>query len=219
MVSTPLPTSKSSSPFNNSKAPIIIGTIVTFIFHIFFYSLARSRYLPFFSHSFSFILWSAGTAKLIILQILFFLLIIIRSDLLAKIRWSVCMSKSHRSLYVSFSKTGAGLCVYYLLVWSNLNLLHISQWINLPIQSCLILYSFCANLQHSLIMQLIVLSLSQHSLHLLFCWAMTILALIWLVLMSFSCAVIKSNSISLLRLPFLSQVQVFLCLPLFSHQC
>ena len=30
---------------------------------IFFNSLARSRYLSFFSHSFSFILWSAGTAK------------------------------------------------------------------------------------------------------------------------------------------------------------
>ena len=55
------PTSKSSSPFNNPlvtvpKAPITIGIIVTFIFHIFFNSLARSRYLSLFSHSFSFIL-------------------------------------------------------------------------------------------------------------------------------------------------------------------
>ena len=37
--------------------------IVTCVFHSFFHSLARSRYLSFFSHSFSFILWSAGTAK------------------------------------------------------------------------------------------------------------------------------------------------------------
>ena len=47
------------------------------MFHSFFNSLARSRYLSFFSLSFRFILWSAGTAKLTILQILFFLLIII----------------------------------------------------------------------------------------------------------------------------------------------
>ena len=71
------PTSKSYRPFNNSlvivsNAPITIGTIVTFMFHSFFNSLARSRYLSFFSLSFRFILWSAGTAKSTILQILFF---------------------------------------------------------------------------------------------------------------------------------------------------
>ena len=60
---------------------------------------------------------------------LFLLLIIIRSSLRPEIWWSVCVSKSHRSLWVSFSRTGAGLCIYHLLVWSNLNFLHISQWI------------------------------------------------------------------------------------------
>ena len=128
----------------------------------FFNSLARSRNLSFFSHSFSFILWSAGTAKSTVLQVLLFMLIIIRSCLLAEIRWSVCMSKSHRSLCVLFSRTGAGLCIYHLLLWSNLNFLYISQWITLPTQS------FWANLLHSL-MWLIVSSLSPHSLHLLFC--------------------------------------------------
>ena len=118
MVSTRPPTSKSSSPFNNPlvtvpKVPITISIIVTFIFHSFFNSLAKSRYL-----SFSFILWSAGTTKSTIFQILifFFLLIIIRSGLLAEIRWSVCTSKSQRSLSVSFSMTGAGLCIYHLFV-------------------------------------------------------------------------------------------------------
>ena len=94
IVSTRLPTFKSSRPFNNPlvivpKAPITIGAIVTFMFHSLFNSLARSRYLSFFTHSFRFILWSAGTAKSTILQILFFfffLLIIIRSGLLARIR-------------------------------------------------------------------------------------------------------------------------------------
>ena len=94
IVSTHPPTSKSSRPFNNPlvivpKAPITIGTIVTFMFHSFFNSLARSRYLSFFSLSFRIILWSAETAKSTILQIFFFLLIIIRSGLLAGIKWSV----------------------------------------------------------------------------------------------------------------------------------
>ena len=74
IVSTRPPTSKSSNPLDNPlvtviKAPIIIGIIVTFMFHSFFNSLARSRYLFFFSHSFR---WSAGTAKSTILQVLFF---------------------------------------------------------------------------------------------------------------------------------------------------
>ena len=76
MVTIRPPTSKFSSPFNNllvtvPKVPITVGITVTFMFHTFFNSLARSRYLSFFSHYFSFILWSAGTAKSTILQILF----------------------------------------------------------------------------------------------------------------------------------------------------
>ena len=91
IVSTRPLTSKSSRHFNNSlvtvpNAPITIGTIVTFMFHSFFNSLARSNYLSFFSLPFRFILWSAGTAKSTILQILFLLLIIMRSGLLAGIR-------------------------------------------------------------------------------------------------------------------------------------
>ena len=104
IVSSRPPTSKSSSPFSYSlvtvpNAPVPIGIIVTFMFHSFFNSLGRSRYLSFFSHSFSFILWSVGIAKWTILQFLFFffLLLIIRSGLLTEIRWSVCMSKSHKS--------------------------------------------------------------------------------------------------------------------------
>ena len=77
MVSTRPPKSKSSRPFNNPlvtvpKAPITIGIIVTFMFRSFFHSLARSWHLFLFSHYFSFILWSVGTAKSTILQIFFF---------------------------------------------------------------------------------------------------------------------------------------------------
>ena len=93
---------------------------------------------------------------------LLLLLIIIRSGRLAEIRWSECMSKSHRSLCVLFSRTSSELCIYHLLVWSNLNFLHISLCISLLTQWCLVLYSFCANLLHSLIMWLMVSSLSPH---------------------------------------------------------
>ena len=77
IVSTRPPTSKSSRPFNNPlvivpNAPITIGTIVTFMFQSLFNSLARSRYLSFFSLSFRFILWFAGTAKSTILQITYY---------------------------------------------------------------------------------------------------------------------------------------------------
>ena len=105
------------------------------------------------------------------------------------------MSKSHRSLCASFSRTGARLCIYHLLVWSNLNFLHNSLCITSPTQSCLVLYSFCANLLDSLIKWLVVSSLPPHSLHLLFCCVLSILALIWLGLMALFCAAIRRDSI------------------------
>ena len=37
-----------------------------------------------------------------------------RSGCLVDIRWSVCISKSQRSLYVSLSRTHSGLCIYHL---------------------------------------------------------------------------------------------------------
>ena len=53
------------------KVPITTGTTVPFMFHSFFNSLARSRYLSFFSLSFHFTLWTAGTAKFTVRQVLF----------------------------------------------------------------------------------------------------------------------------------------------------
>ena len=139
MVSTHPLISNSSSPFNNPlvtipKASITIRIIVTFMFHSFFNSLARSRYLSFFLRSFSFIPWSSGTAKPIILQVLFFIV--------------------YHKVW-----TDAALCIYHLFVWSNLNFLKISQRITLPNQLCQVLYSFYANLLHSLSMWLMVSSL------------------------------------------------------------
>ena len=112
MISTRPPTSKSSSCFCSHfvtlpTAPITIGLIVTFMPHSFFFNfLARTRYLSFFSLSFSFILWSAGTGKSTILHVLspFFILLLFivkfRPGLRTKIRWSVCIWKSYRHLYI-----------------------------------------------------------------------------------------------------------------------
>ena len=136
-------------------------------------------------------------------------MIIIRSGCVAEIRWSVCISKFKRSSCVSFSRTDVGLCIYHLFVWSNLNFLHNFQRITLPTPSCLVLYSFCANLLHSLILRLIVSSLSPRNLHLLFCCILSVLALRWLVLIALFCAVIWRDSVSLFRFPFLSLVHVF----------
>ena len=139
----------SSSHYTNPlvtvpRALIKIGIITTFMFHNFFNFLARSKYLFLFLHSFNFTLWSTGTAKSTILLVLYFfffflLLIIIRSGRLAEIRWSVCISKFHRSLCVSFSRTDSGLCMYHLFVCSNLDCLHSSQGITLLLLLLLLL--------------------------------------------------------------------------------
>ena len=216
--------SKSSSPFTNwSFSECTKSTNYNWYsshFHVpqFFNSLVRSRYLSFFTLSFSFTLWSSRTAKSTILQVLFLLLIIIRSSCLSKIRWSVCMSRSQRSLSVLFSRTDAGLWIYHLFVWSNFNFLHNSLGITLLTQLCLVLHTFCANLLHSHITWLIVSSLKPHKLHLLFCCILSIVAFIWFVLIALFCATISRDSVSLLKFPFLRYIHIFLCeILLISH--
>ena len=65
------------------RAAAMIGVTVTFMFHNFFNSLARSRYLSSFLLSFILILWSAGTTKSTCWHILFFLSVKTWLDLLA----------------------------------------------------------------------------------------------------------------------------------------
>ena len=136
IVSTRPPISKSSRPFNNPlvimpNASITIGTIVSLMFHSFFQFCSKVEVLIFlftFLQIYSVVRRDSKVNNFA--DSLFFLLIIMRSGLLAGIKWSVCMLKSHRSLCES--RTGAGLCIYHLFVWSNWNFLHISQWITLP---------------------------------------------------------------------------------------
>ena len=115
MVSTRSPTSKSSSPFSNPlvtvpTAPITIGIIVTCMFHSFFQFPSKVEVLiPLFTF-FQFYSVVSRDSKVDYFASSLFLLIIIKYGFVAGIRWSVCMSKSHRSLRVLFSKTGAELC-------------------------------------------------------------------------------------------------------------
>ena len=108
MVSTRPLISKSSSPFINPlmavpRAPITIGIIVLFMLHSFFQFPCKVQVLIILFVFFQFysvinrdskVRNSAGS--------LFLLLIFIRSGPLVEIRWSVCISKSHRNLCVSY---------------------------------------------------------------------------------------------------------------------
>ena len=105
----------------------------SFIFSSFFKSfLVKFKYLSIFLLSFIFPRWFARTAKSSRRQVLSFLLLKTRSTFLLKIWWSVCISKYQRILRVSFSRTNSSLCIYHVLLWSDLNLLRDSQWIAFP---------------------------------------------------------------------------------------
>ena len=107
MVSTRPPTSKSSRPFNNTlvtvpKAPITIGIIVTFMFHSFFQFSSKVEVLILLFTFFQFYSVVTRDSKVdyFASSLFLLLLIIIKSGLLAGIRWSVWMLKSHRSFII-----------------------------------------------------------------------------------------------------------------------
>ena len=172
MVSTRPPISKSSSPrisplVTVPSAPIIIGIPVTFMFYSFVGSLARSRNLFFFS--FISVLLCSQTERqspqfsrffLFFLFVLsfcsFFLLTITRSGRLAEIKCSIFISKSQIIFCILFSRPILS-CTYSICSYGQFS---VSGTIpnRSPFPPSLILYSFCANLPHSL-MWLIVSSL------------------------------------------------------------
>ena len=94
MVSSPPPTSKSSSPFSNPlvtipNAPITTGIIVTFMFHSFFQFSSKVEVLILLFTFFQFYSVVSRDNKVnnfAISLLLFLLLIIIRSGLLAEMR-------------------------------------------------------------------------------------------------------------------------------------
>ena len=137
-----------------------------------------------------------------------FLLTITRSDHLAEIGWSVYISKSQRSLCVSFSRADSWLSIYHSFIWLNFNFLHNSQCFPHPVVFSLILFFaiICC------IRSLSDWSFRLYHLIIYICYFVaSILALILVVLMALFSSAISRDSISLLIIPFLSHVQVFLC--------
>ena len=163
--------SKSSRSFTRAlgiapKAPINISISVTFMLHSLFF-LARSSYLSLFYLSFFSPYRPPGWQSLlfhslyfiyiyiyiyIYIFFFFFFLSIIRFGHLAEIRWFIWISKSQWTLCILSSRTDSGLCKYHLFILWNINCMSNSQWIIFFTQSCLVSYSFYANLLHSLIM-------------------------------------------------------------------
>ena len=143
MVSTHPPTSKSSNPFNSplvSKAPITTDIIITFMFHSFSIPWQSRGTYPSFHFLSVLFCGQPGQQSRQFCKFSFFCGGWL---LLGLVFWPrlgdsfVCQSP----IGVSFSRTAAGLCIHHLFVRSNLNFLHISQWITLPthpVVSCLI---------------------------------------------------------------------------------
>ena len=161
--------SYSSSPFTKplgivQGAPITIGITATFMFHSFYSYLERSRYLYLFLLSSLFTQWST---------IRHFFYWPSQNQVVWPRLGDLFVSQSHREVHVSQFPE----CIYHLFLWSNLNLLQNTQSITLLTQSCLVFFSFHANLLHSLIMWLIISSLLPLNQDLIFCCVLSIFTL------------------------------------------
>ena len=186
-----------------------ITNCITFIFHSFFSSLARSRYSSLFSPSFDFTLWSTGTAKSSIQQFSFFWLTITRSVPLAEIRWSVWISKSQRQL-CAFPSLGRFLgCAYTTSLYGQISVSCTISSRSLPPPSRVL-----SNTRFELIFWIHLLHdwsfpLYHNITYMCYFVVSSISALTSFGLMALFCAVISRDSVSLFRFPFLSCVQVF----------
>ena len=120
MVSTRPPTSKSPSPFSYCSQRTNYNWYNCHL-HVprFFNSLARLMYLSFFTHSFSFILWSAETAKSTILQVLFFCWL-----LLSLVFWSrlgdPCVCQSPIGVYLCHFLGQVLRCTYTIYLYAQI---------------------------------------------------------------------------------------------------
>ena len=93
--------------------------------------------------------------------------------------------KVHDSVSSFFLLLSLIICCCWLGL-GDFSFLHNSQWITLPTQLCLVLYSLCTGLLLLLLMWLIISSLSPHNLHLLFfCWLLLLLLLLLLLIWEF----------------------------------
>ena len=144
------------------------------------------------------------------LLFLFIFLIITKSSLLDEIRWSVCISKSQRIMCLILTNV---FLLEHIPFCNIVKFKFLAQFpvISFPSQSCLVLYSFWTSLLYSLIIRLIFSSLSPRNLHFLFCCIVSIFALTKLVSIVLFCDAIRSDSVFLIKFPFLNHVQVLSC--------
>ena len=99
------------------REPVTTDRTATFMHLFFFNSLAKSKYLSFFSLSFSFALWSAGTENSTIQQVALLLFLLTNYSLVVWPRLGdLFVSQNPRGVCVSFSSTDSGFSIYHLFV-------------------------------------------------------------------------------------------------------
>ena len=160
-------------------------------------SIFRSWYLLIFSSSFSSILPSPGIATSII-HARFFSTTVMSGMLCARCL-SVCILKSQRILTSSFCRT---LSTFYSHLLSAVGRLCFLQRFQCSIDatlSCRSLKSVCAILLQKLTKWSIVSSFTLHNRHLLSLEVLSILALMALILIAWSCAALMNPSVSFFR--------------------
>ena len=131
--------------------------------------------------------------------------------------WSVWTVKSHNILHLSFSITTSGSCSYQFSFTSTSYLLHISQWILVPNQSCRFLFYFCVNLLHSLNTWFTLSSAFPHVVRLLLPWVLSAFVFLLLPFIAYSCAAMIKTSVVVLSTLFLAiHINLHLFYPLFA---
>ena len=196
--------SNSASFFSKPLVTVSIAIIFALTFDCCFRSLARSMYLCIIC--FLFFSLCNKHEQQYIQDVKFFCSCQLILSLVYWLRLSdsFVSQNSQWILFVSFSCTDSGLCIYDLFTCSNSNILYSSQWTPFPTQSSQFFYFFWASLLYSWIMRLTLSFLFAYILHLL-----STFAFIWLVLMILFCAAIKRDSVSLMRFPLLTNVYYY----------
>ena len=188
------------------RTPNKIDITVTLLFNSFFQSkIQKCIFLYVFVHLYSVVSHDSKVNKSASLFFSYWLL-------LTLVVWltigDLFVSQNLRGVCASHSSGSILSCAFTIGSFGQIyNFLHNSHGITFPNQSCLILYSLSASLLHLFIMWLIVSSMSTHNLQLLFCWILSILALIWMVFIAFWAAIWR-DSVSIIQFPSLNHVLI-----------
>ena len=148
--------------------------------------------------------WSPGIAMSMIKQLFGILSMDTISGRLCSITLSVWIGKSHKILRPSLSSTESGTCSYYLSLHSKWNFLGSSQWISFATLSCLFRYWFFPRLGQALMMCVTLSTSSLQNLQSGVSLVLSILYFTELVLIAYSCSILRKLSVSLFNSPFLN---------------